>query len=98
MISLQRRREPRKIEHIPLIAQGIDQRSTFFVEIVFTENTSFSGACIELSNEVSIGQKLKIFFRVGQLENLAIASVRWVEKKDRRWRVGIKFEPSCETS
>jgi hypothetical protein len=85
------RTEPRHVKHLPLRVEGIDVEGLFFVEIVFTENVSSSGACIMLKRNVPVGERLQVFINNGQIQNQAIGYARWVKDENGRWRVGLKF-------
>src|SRR5437868_6142800 len=90
--ELERRRETRHPERLPLRVQGTDVRGHFFVEVVLTENVSYSGACITINREVAVGDRLHVFISNGILQNQISGSTCWVSNENGRWRVGLKFE------
>src|SRR5215212_7431853 len=90
--SIIERVEPRRSAHLPLRVQGTDARGQFFVEVVLTENVSNSGACVTLTQQVSVGERLHVFISNGSLQTQAIGHARWVNDENGRCRVGLKFE------
>ncbi len=93
---IDRRKEARHCERLPLRVQGTDDEGRFFVEIVLTENISVSGACITLNRKVAVGARLHVFISNGMIQNQVIANICWINHQNESCRIGLKFERSLK--
>lgn len=86
-----RRAEKRVPLRISIKLNGTDVGGQPFSEETETENVSRTGACIITEHEMRVGDQLEVSALKGKFSSPAIIQIMWIDNKDGRRRIGVKF-------